>query len=463
MRWVMNRPTSPNAGFSSSRVRSSREDETPVTSGSLFDTLNRLSRWNQNRSGSNPSGMAQPSSRDRRLGQSTGGPAPRVGRENQEQNRLAEEYSSYRGVPRPVLDAMISDARRTQEAADQQYQQIQDLAEGMQGTAEAGADDYLDAVGASISNAERREAEIRDLADQQYRDYLERMEEIRGGYHADVDAAVDGYWAPREDAIERARQATARAEDIAAMGVDEFRENIGRYEDYSAMTTSSIAAGISRRTRSSTQMSGGINPDGSAVTPEQSQARQYQSRMEGMQMVQSAITPIASSFNDNRARLDEALAGLTMAESAVSQNTAQVELGIAELGERDRQVRLQAAQAKGEFDLAALGGIQAAMAQRVQTYQRAGEAFGNFADDLRASAPLTATQLQLQGLDAAGRLIAENPQTVVSIFDTMFDLWSASQGNLERHSQTTLDWGRTSPQGNLVLGTVERDNLGGVI
>tara|TARA_R100000655_G_scaffold41975_1_gene77899 strand:- start:3400 stop:4434 length:1035 start_codon:yes stop_codon:yes gene_type:complete len=170
---------------------------------------------------------------------------------------------------------------------------------------------------------------------------------------------------------EYSRQAKKGSDRIIAAS-DQYREDIegvfDEYEDRTAEQMSAASLGMQRNAESQSRyIENGMNPDGTRMTPQQQQAARETAQFQNNQQRQVALGQMANQFNESRSQMKMAGYG-----QAASFGTA-------------------AAQAASQYEQMALS---------------------------------EATKYLFDGRQAVYNMVAANPHTVVSKFDTYTNLYA---------------------------------------
>jgi hypothetical protein len=218
-------------------------------------------------------------------------------------------------------------------------------------------------------------------------------------------AGFDEFDKFRDQTLGEQRQGIQGAIGAAQGAVSTFRSAIDAYADTSAQDASVTAAGIRESFQTQLkQMSSGINPDGSRMTPEQQMAARQQMTYDGEKAVAQAIIPHFQRMNENLLQAKSRLSDLQLAESQTRLVGAN-SLAATATNFSGQRVALEA-HAQRTRELASNLRVQGAA--------------------LQAGAHLTAVQFEMQGRQQMAQLVSANPESVVGIMPVLAAMFGAA-------------------------------------
>lgn len=362
---------------------------------------------------------------------------------------------AFDNIPPVLLNALFGDTRAMQEAADQQYGR-NDLAAGLfRDATDQGARDIADggrgAVGRlqSLAGTLGREGES---------DYT-RLEDLIAGTSGRVaDAAARGRagLAGASRDVDRATQfafdqvkgtnqkVDGDIEEAYALGneaVAKWEQDIAQFKDTTAADASAISQAIYRDAESQIRdLRGASGRADGRLNNEQIMAAESQIKMRAGQQAQQAITPLFSRFNEAFANLKQAVAQMRLANAnmrlegaGLRQRGSELALGAAQVGMDGAKTKAGIEEAKFgmERDAAAAQFQEAdALAQAQQGKRDYYAMVSNLvtaAEQVGQAAILDTARLRLEGYNNFAAMIERNSRSVVSWFQGLFALYSASQ------------------------------------
>lgn len=334
-----------------------------------------------------------------------------------------------------LLGALQSDTTRMQGAADRQFGRNQAESDSLRSFL-GELQPSLEGQALGLQNELRGFGQqAQQLGDRQ----VQRVEEMNAETRARQDPLIDS------------------AMDTQKLSEWGMEDAVNRFQDRSAQDASAVAEGIRRSMKTASKMArSGMRPDGTSMTSEEQHAAMQEMEFEVGRQVQSAITPILSDYNRTRASLDQSLAALR------SQGAG---------------MRLQAAGQVASTDIAGTQNLLSAQAGRRDMANLA-SSLSQAGTQLRQTALLTAVQLEAQGRMNLAQLVQQNPETVVSWFQSLLAMQSVEAassgmgggGGMGGGSQTgggtqavmrTSAMGGTTPQrATTASGSTNPSNLG---
>lgn len=224
--------------------------------------------------------------------------------------------------------------------------------------------------------------------------------------------------------------------DLGDKMVADYKQAIANYKDTGAQDASAAALGIRRNAQAQMQQaSSGVLPDGTMMTPAMQADAMERIRTDTEQNVQSAITPLLSHHNDVVAQMEGTLASLE------NQN-ANMRLQGADLKQKGASLELEGEQIKAQTGLTL-------SQQRLQQQQGERDLFNlsagleQFMANMRSTATLNSISLEMQGRTDMAKLVQENPETVVSVFNSLMAMYSLN--NAQQANQRQGSGGITQP------------------
>lgn len=139
--------------------------------------------------------------------------------------------------------------------------------------------------------------------------------------------------------------------------------------------------------------------------------------------VQRSFQQQENEINNSDMTDDEKRSALSQIKS---QKMSQLSQALAPLATRGQEFLAGLKNNIAQTQMAAAGTMTSIGAQRGQVLQMAQRA-REFASNLRAAAPVTATQMEMQGRGMMGDMIRNNPETVVSEFQSLMSMYGANQ------------------------------------
>lgn len=339
-----------------------------------------------------------------------------------------------------LMGALGRDTNKMQGAADRQYgrnaQQIGAMEAGIPHWSEqilqrmfgdtamlgAGAD-QAHQQGQQFGQAQdQRTAGMLDQTEDQFAQFQKGLDPIRQGLHDQTKAG---------GGLDRIRGDVEEGYKIGDQAVKDMQSAMAGYEDRTAQDASVVAAGIAQRGKSMLdQAMSQLNPDGTPKTPGQMQQDRFAVQQQIGQEIQGETTKIFSEFNQNKAALGQALAGIRM-------NNAGLRMEGSKIGLATEQQRGQAFGQMGELSKMELGGIEGVMQARnaaLDSYFKTDEGrrqwdgiaqgYRQLLSQVGQSATLASVNLEMQGRTEIARMVAENPESVVSWFQGLLGLYS---------------------------------------
>jgi hypothetical protein len=139
--------------------------------------------------------------------------------------------------------------------------------------------------------------------------------------------------------------------------------------------------------------------------------------------VQRSFQQQENEINNSDMTDDEKRSALSQIKS---QKMSQLSQALAPLATRGQEFLAGLKNNIAQTQMAAAGTMTSIGAQRGQVLQMAQRA-REFASNLRAAAPVTATQMEMQGRGMLADMIRNNPETVVSKFQSLMSMYGANQ------------------------------------
>ena len=331
-----------------------------------------------------------------------------------ERLQAAINRSSGRGGNSAVdsLFGVLSDEQqRTQDAADRQFgrnnEQISsygdflgNLNPSLMGVADQGASMLYDAAGQAIGLGDAAVAGQQGRGDaimSALNGDLARVEGTAGRIEGDANTAL-GY---------------------AAAGVRAASNAAGNYQSDSQANISATVAGINRQMQTRSRLvNSGLNPDGTMMTPAERQAAQRQLTFDTMQ----ATSGVVSQMREEQSRIAASL-GMQLAGTNIS--AGQIALGAA--GARSEAGRMREGVATTRAGVGTTVAGQAMDAERIRAnYRQLSASLLESGGNMRNAANALAMQLESQGRTAMAEMVRNNPESVVSRFASLLQLYSVS-------------------------------------
>jgi len=162
----------------------------------------------------------------------------------------------------------------------------------------------------------------------------------------------------------------------------------------------------------------GLNPDGTMMTPAERQAAQRQLTFDTMQ----ATSGVVSQMREEQSRIAASL-GMQLAGTNIS--AGQIALGAA--GARSEAGRMREGVATTRAGVGTTVAGQAMDAERIRAnYRQLSASLLESGGNMRNAANALAMQLESQGRTAMAEMVRNNPESVVSRFASLLQLYSVS-------------------------------------
>ena len=229
-----------------------------------------------------PQMAAYGSAAEMRQRQNTGqGPFAQRDRNNSEWNALFSQ-------------AVFGDMARQQGIMDEQFGRLNQGMGRFEGAFTQGADRMREIAGQQRQTLGAEADRAQQLGQQGYDDFLRFRDQQLSAVGQDIE----------------------RANQQAAGAVSSFEGTMGEYKDRTALQASNLAVGLGRQVQNAMQqLAGGLNPDGTMMTPAERAALQTTMQRDVAEQTSMGINQIYSQFNDTMASMGANLAQLKQAQA----------------------------------------------------------------------------------------------------------------------------------------------------
>lgn len=310
-----------------------------------------------------------------------------------------------------LFGTVTDENARMQAAADRQFGRNNEQIQGY--------GDFLSTLNPSLMGVSDRNAALlfgaagqaTGLGDTAVRDQRSRGDAIMAALEGDL-SRVGG----TADRIEGDADAALR---YGAAGVRAAGNALGGYQSDSQANISATVSGLHRQMQTRSQLvNSGINPDGTMMTPAERQAAQRQLTFDTMQ----ATSGVVSQMREEQSRIAAQL-GMQLAGTNIS--AGQIALGAA--GARTEAGRLREGVATTRATVGSSVSGQALDVERLRTgYRQLASGLLESGANMRSSALTLALQLESQGRIAMAEMVRNNPESVVSSFASLLQLYSVA-------------------------------------
>lgn len=364
---------------------------------------------------------------------------------------------SSRGMTGPqwedmLMDSLLRDAGTMQGAADRQFGR---------NTAQIGA--YERALGGGLDAIQQGGQAALNQADQS----IQALQGPEGmavgnllGAAGNLQSMIPGIWdasrQPVEEAMDIARQMRGGATDflgnipnLSGDAMAAYQRGEQEYGAYEGAITEfkqdswSDAEAIAQGIRSSMQdqermATSSFNPDGTPKTAAQKAQDQYMFGRAAQEQTSQVMSQYAGQIRDNVANMRTQLSGLGMQVAGLRGAVADAKnqeailriSGLQQLGNAGTLMNQagELATRSGEMvgGLAAQAAAITAQAEGVRLeYQQLQNGWREFRANILSSLPVTALQLEMTGRKDIATLVQQNPESVISWFESLLGLYSA--------------------------------------
>lgn len=333
-------------------------------------------------------------------------------------NGFSHQFSGPADYGPLLMAAFAHDAGRTQNLADQQWlanqQQIGAFGDFVRGI----GPQQSQLAGQAFDMMTGEADDIKGLAtarQDQVAGYIQDGQEDLEGRIADVDSQMAADQAQMKEYMDR-----GLAEQKAA--ASKYEQAIGEFEDRSALDVQNAALGIRRNAESRMKMlTGGMNPDGSPMTPEQQMFAFEDIKGATERDVFQAVTPMLSRYNEQKIALESNLASM---EQAIGQATMNAGQALGSFGAQRGSVSSQNIGTLASFNASTANTLVDAFRQEGTMHQFAAN-LASQAGMYAQSAILQAQNLEMQGRTQLAQFVQQNPRSHVSMFQGILAMISA--------------------------------------
>lgn len=364
--------------------------------------------------------------------------------------------------PSDLMAALQMDTANYQQAADEQWARNNAQIAAMQDAIQLGVGDVFsgnnynqqllgglagDALNIGDAQFDNIESAARDARDRTYgqtddiRRGVSDIQGIQGDMIGDVLGGADRSYADVTSDVN---------ESYALMDAagDEFKQYLDEFEDRAAKDASAIASGIYSSGRAQMQMiKGGMRPDGLPMSGAEQAQAMAQVQYDVGQQVQQNVTGLFSDYNNARLQGAGVLGQMRQAAGMARQSGAQIKnqaqsnrLQAQSLGRQlaadmmaGEQIKLGAAQLDAQAGQAYADDVQAAEQARTRMFELA-TGLGSQMAQLNQAAMFKTADLRIQGRQMVAEMVANNPRSVVGIFESLLSMYTAGRASQQSNT-----------------------------